>query len=188
MASWRLKSYCKVVKLTLKVCDRGQTDMRISPKVGVLLLLTLGLCVGVQAQGRHSFWWAWMVSSTDLSHKKKYLCSKLVSQARPFPFCSADRFQYAARGSVKTIGVWNGRGLVFETSSKLPVFIIGWTSVSLGLLSAQTPYKITMLLFCWRVFFLLLTFATLLKNHLIYTYIISYWQPLNWGEPERAPH
>ena len=28
--------------------------MRISPKVGVLLLLTLGLCVGVQAQGKHS--------------------------------------------------------------------------------------------------------------------------------------
>ena len=88
--------------------------MWISPKVGVLLLLTLGLCVGVQAQGRHSFWRAWMVSSTDLSQKKKYLCSKLVSQARPFPFRSADRFQYAARGSVKTIGAVERKGSGFR--------------------------------------------------------------------------
>lgn len=28
--------------------------MRISPKVGVLLLVTLGLCVGVHSQGKHS--------------------------------------------------------------------------------------------------------------------------------------
>ena len=72
--------------------------MRISPKVGVLLLLTLGLCVGVQAQGRHSFWRAWMVSSTDLSQKKKVsvLKASLASQTLSVP----------QRRSLSVCGTW----------------------------------------------------------------------------------
>ena len=75
--------------------------MRISPKVGVLLLLTLSLCVGVQAQGKHSssHWRACMVSSTDLSQKKKYLCLKLVRLA-------SQTLSVPQRRSLSVCGTW----------------------------------------------------------------------------------
>jgi len=53
----------------------------------------------------------------NLVMKMTTLARKLVSQAAPFPFCSADRFQYWHGGGRRS-ALRNGMGLARETTRK----------------------------------------------------------------------